>query len=87
MNATTRIPFRIVAGTILSIVVLACLAQPVAAKSRSTDLATWTEGELIPYIESQLTEHPRFKGETVVFVALADGVPAPVTNALAGEAR
>lgn len=82
MNAQTPIPLRAIVRTILSAVFLACLAQPIAAKSRSTDLAGWTESELIPYIESQLTEHPRFKGETVVFVALDDGVPAPVTNGL-----
>lgn len=82
MKNLTRLPLRVIARTVLSAVVLACVAQPLAAKSRSTDLASWTERELTPYIESQLTEHPRFKGETVVFVALDDGVPAPVTNGL-----
>ncbi|MFW2403696.1 MAG: hypothetical protein ACN4GT_02940 [Gammaproteobacteria bacterium] len=82
MHRMTRVPLSILMTTLISIMFLGCLAQPVAAKSRSTDLADWTEGDLIPYIESQLTSHPRFKGETVVFVALDDGAPAPVTNGL-----
>lgn len=53
-----------------------------AAKSRSANLTGWTHDELVPYLADQLAGHPRFKGETVVFVALEQGAPAPVTNAL-----
>jgi hypothetical protein len=73
---------RIVRRTLTATTLAACLLHPAAAKSRLADLAHWTETELIPYVETQLTEHPRYKGETVVFVALADGAPSPVTNEL-----
>ncbi len=59
-----------------------CAATLVGAQASAASLATWNEQELAPYLASQLTEHPRFKGETVVFVALKDGAPAPVSNAL-----
>ncbi|MDJ0927918.1 MAG: hypothetical protein QNJ73_09730 [Gammaproteobacteria bacterium] len=58
-----------------------------AVDARTTTLMTWADQELAPYVVSQLTEHPRFKGETVVFVALQDGAPAPITNALVLELR
>jgi hypothetical protein len=53
------------------------------ANAKAADLGGWMEDELIPYVASQLTGHPRFRGETVVIVALDAGAPAPVTNALA----
>jgi hypothetical protein len=63
------------AATLLSLV---AAITPAAA----TDLGTWLEDDLAPWLATQLTEHPRFKGETVVFVALDNGTPAPVTNEL-----
>jgi hypothetical protein len=53
------------------------------AASPKFDLDPWVERELAPFVAAQLTEHPRFKGETVMFVVLEDGNPAPKTNALA----
>lgn len=61
---------------------LACTATTLAADADAAELTAWADQELAPYVASQLTEHPRFRGETVVFVALEDGAPAPVTNAL-----
>jgi len=54
-----------------------------SAAVSGADLVTWSDQELAPYVTNLLTEHPRFKGETVVFVALENNTPAPVTNALA----
>jgi len=57
------------------------LALPAAATER--DLDRWFEHELMPYVAAQLVEHPRFKGETVMFVVLADNRPAATSNELA----
>ena len=77
MNARYR--NYLVGATLL---LLACVVD-----ARNPSLMAWTDQELAPYVESQLTGHPRFKGETVVFVALKDGAPAPMTNALVLELR
>jgi len=63
---------------IATLLTLLVAITPAAA----ADLGTWVEDELAPWLATQLTEHPRFKGETVVFVALDNGTPAPVTNEL-----
>jgi hypothetical protein len=64
---------------------LSLLALQAAAAERSLD--RWFDRELVPYVTSQLVEHPRFKGESVMFVALEDNVPAPVSNSLAISLR
>jgi len=61
----------------------AMAASTAVTTARAADLTTWTNQELTPYVINQLTTHPRFKGETFVFVALSAGAPAPLTNALA----
>ena len=63
------------------IVSLSLLALPAAAAERSLDL--WFDRDLVPYVTSQLVEHPRFKGESMMFVVLEDNVPASVSNSLA----
>jgi len=64
---------------------LAVLAAPAAAAERK--LNRWFDSELVPYVISQLIEHPRFKGEPVMFVVFEDNVPASVSNALAVSLR
>ena len=66
---------------------LAMATTGVAADARGATLMTWVDQELAPYVATQLTRHPRFKGETVVFVALDEGTPAPVTDSLTLELR
>jgi hypothetical protein len=61
-------------------------ALPAAAASEK-NLDAWVERELIPGVRKQLTEHPRFKGETVMFVVFEDNAPAPVSNELALSLR
>ena len=65
------------------------LAQsiPAVAESREKDLDRWVDRNLIPYVRQQLVVHPRFKGETVMFVVLDDNAPASTTNALALAVR
>ena len=64
---------------------LSLLAEAAAAAERNLD--HWFDRELLPYVTSQLVEHPRFKGESVMFVVLEDKVPASVTNQLAISLR
>jgi len=56
------------------------IAIPAAANERNLD--RWFDQELVPFVADQLVEHPRFKGETVMFVVLKDNTPASVSNAL-----
>lgn len=65
---------------------LLLLALPAAAASEK-NLDDWVERDLIPGVREQLTEHPRFRGETVMFVVLEDNAPAPVSNELALSLR
>lgn len=69
----------------LLLVVLVLIAQaiPATAQSREKDLDRWLDREAIPHVRQQLLVHPRFKGETVMFVVMRDNRPAPQTNALA----
>ncbi|UCG71551.1 MAG: hypothetical protein JSV45_09795 [Chromatiales bacterium] len=65
-----------------ALLLFACLVAWSASEASAADLGTWVDQDLAPYVAEQLTEHPRFKGETVVFVGLNNGAPAPVTNKL-----
>jgi hypothetical protein len=67
------------------IVSLVLAALPTTAAERNLD--RWFDGELVPYVTSQLVEHPRFKGESVMFVVLEDNVPASVSNNLSISLR
>ena len=57
------------------------------ADATERNLDRWFDRELLPYVTSQLVTHPRFKGESVMFVVFEDNVPAPVSNALAISLR
>ncbi|MDH3612387.1 MAG: hypothetical protein OEU90_01440 [Gammaproteobacteria bacterium] len=65
---------------------LLLLALPATA-ANERNLNHWVEHELIPIVRQQLVEHPRFKGETVMFVILDDNAPSPVSNELALSLR
>ena len=69
----------------LIVLCLALLAARAEAAERNLD--RWFDSELVPYVSSQLIEHPRFKGESVMFVVFEDNVPASVSNALAVSLR
>lgn len=72
---------------LLVLVVLIAQAIPTTAESREKDLDRWVDRDLIPHVRQQLLVHPRFKGETVMFVVLKDNAPTPVSNALAISLR
>jgi hypothetical protein len=59
----------------LLLLLILAVATPVLAKDGN--LERWFDEELVPYVASQLVEHPRFKGETVMFVVLENNAPAP----------
>jgi hypothetical protein len=66
----------------LGAVLLTVTAMPFAqAASDKSGLDHWLNSELVPYVRTQLLEHPRFKGETVMFVVLDGNAPASVSNA------
>ena len=62
-------------------------AIPAVAQSREKDLDQWLERDLLPYVQEQLLQHPRFKNETVMFVVLRDNAPASASNGLALSIR
>ncbi|MDX1498704.1 MAG: hypothetical protein R3176_02325 [Woeseiaceae bacterium] len=72
---------------LLILTLLVAQSIPVTAESREKDLDRWMERDLIPHVRQELLMHPRFKGETVMFVVLDDNTPTPVTNALALSLR
>ena len=72
---------------LMLLAVLVAQAIPATAESREKDLDRWIDKDLIPHVQKQLLNHPRFKGETVMFVVLRDNLPAPVSNALAISLR
>jgi hypothetical protein len=65
----------------LLILLVFALTSPAVAKDRNLD--RWFDDDLLPYVATQLVEHPRFKGETVMFVVLENNAPAAVSNTLA----
>ena len=67
--------------------VLVAQSIPAVAESREKDVDRWVDSDLIPYVRQQLLVHPRFKGETIMFVVLDDNAPASTTNALALSIR
>ena len=71
----------------LLLTILVAQSIPAVAESREKDVDRWVDSDLIPYVRQQLLVHPRFKGETVMFVVLDDNAPASTTNALALSIR
>lgn len=72
---------------LILLTVVVAQAIPAVAESREKDLDRWLDRDLIPYVQQQLQNHPRFRNETVMFVVLRDNVPASASNALALSIR
>ncbi|MEM8815721.1 MAG: hypothetical protein AAGE85_07820 [Pseudomonadota bacterium] len=74
-------------GTLLSLghlaVALIVLSGSTWAEARSVNLDEWFDNEAIPRVENRITTHPRFKGESLLFVVFSEGQAAPVSNVLA----
>jgi hypothetical protein len=73
----------------LLVTAVALLAGCVSAPplSRTGDLDQWFDQELAPYLEQQLTENPRFRGEPVMLVALSGADTDPQPDGLNAEIR
>ncbi len=72
---------------LILVAILVAQGIPTTAQSKEKDLDRWVDRDLVPFVQQQLIMHPRFKGETVMFVVLDDNTPAPVSNALALSLR
>lgn len=73
-------------GLLTGMLLLALSAQATAA-SRERSLDQWLDRDALPFVKKQLLEHPRFKGETVMFVILEDNATATSSNELALSLR
>ena len=71
----------------LLVALLVSTGAPTHAASRHANLDHWLANDLTPFVRDQLKNHPRFKGETLRFVVLANGNPQAMTNALALRIR
>lgn len=74
---------KIAAATLIPLLLLA--AADAGARDRALD--AWFDDTLIPAVTDQLATHPRFKGETLMFVVLDDNAPSAVSNELALDLR
>ncbi len=81
MNLHTLIPLLVTAVALLP----GCASAP--PLSATQDLDQWFDQELAPYLERQLTENPRFRGEPVMLVALAGAETDPQPDGLNVEIR
>jgi hypothetical protein len=72
---------------ILSGLLLAVISANTGATTSERDLGRWLEREAVPFVQQQLLEHPRFKGETVMFIVLDKNAPATSSNQLALSLR
>jgi len=67
-----------------------CQTQPLRSGDDS-DLQSWVERELVPYLSRQLTTHPRFRGEPVLLVSMQEDDIQPdiddLTRALRGQLK
>jgi hypothetical protein len=70
---------------VVALAIALFIPQHAAAKERNLD--RWFDQQLVPFVTTQLVEHPRFKNETVMFVVLENNAPASVSNALALSLR
>jgi len=71
----------------LILVAVSIVAATRLSCARQLNAEDWISETAIPAISTQLSTHPRFKGESVRIVAFVDGKPAPLSNALATSFR
>jgi len=76
-----------VAGRAVTAWLLLAVSLPALGATAERDIERWLDHEAVPFVQQRLLEHPRFKGETVMFVVLDDNAPATVSNELALSLR
>ncbi len=67
----------------LILVAISIVAAPGPSDARQPIAEDWISETAVPAMLTQLSAHPRFKGESVRVVVFVDGKPAPLSNALA----
>ena len=72
---TGRLMYRLQVGLALIVVglITSCTTYPKRAVLHDTDLDQWVDTEMVPDLRKQLSDHPRFKGQPVLLVAMVDG--------------
>lgn len=75
------------ARRLISLVVLLCAMANIAVAANEGDLDRWLDREAVPFVKTALLDHPRFKGETVMFVVLDENATATMSNELALSLR
>jgi hypothetical protein len=81
VNPRALVPLLLATVWLLS----ACASAP--PLSATQELDQWFDQELAPYLEQQLTENPRFRGEPVMLVALTGAETDPQPDGLNAELR
>lgn len=66
---------------------LGLLVAPASAALRWQDAESWVAQDVVPAIVGQLTEHPRFRGQSIRVVAFENGAPAAESSQLAMQLR
>ena len=69
------------------VVVMVVTLLATTAEAREQGLDQWFDSELLPAVTDRLQNHPRFKGQTVMFVVIDGSEPASVSNSLALSLR
>ena len=73
---------------ILITIALVCFIQSAFASSPvSGELGMWLRNNAGPRLSSLINQQPRFIGESIQIVALEDGQPVEIDNALASRIR
>ncbi len=75
------------AGRLITAMLLLAASANIAAAAKERDLERWLDREAVPFVKTALLEHPRFKGETVMFVVLDNNAIATTSNELALSLR
>jgi hypothetical protein len=74
-------------GRLTTAVLLLAASANISAAANERDIEKWLAREAVPFVKTALLEHPRFKGETVMFVVLDDNATATTSNELALSLR
>lgn len=63
------------------------ITEPSGASASTASLDHWVSAELVPYLQSKMVDHPRFKSEPVAIVKLTDLSVDPQIDALTARMR
>ncbi len=89
MKSIARLLFRIMLQGTLLLSLAGCVSQPLRLESLSHpgSLDFWLEWELIPYLKTQLAEHPRLRNQPIRVVRTQDGMIQARIDGLSRDLR